>query len=533
METRVVALFCPNCGAPLSPDAGSSSLRCGYCNGVLLLQGPRVTYRGTAAASSGGAEQGERYSPPDATLSSTATKRFELSLLEQKVEGTLPDVFLPLELAEDRFALVSMRPTDDQGKTAAAQLESAQDALEASLEEDEDPGLAASHALEALLETGFRGKLEVLVALFDPKRAKVTVYNAGCRDSVYWVSQEEGRTIDAFRGHPALERKMLREAQEHFKSSPPVFLAQEDLVVILSAAYAGRGGGPYASGAGPLLHALNEHLGEEPLRVVTLAKNAFWEKRSRAEQGKAPSGDIRVAAVRARSPALPAKLEGGGEPRTFSTGRFSIALYAGARDQTELVPLFGQRSALLWLSPDPQQPMPDAATFGRAFEQARAAVITVLGREGHGDNENPRLAGRHALAAAAIPGVRICLVQLFDEWERVKHFRAGFKQPVALGSHGPREPASMQQFDEGGESTVHPGQRLFFPGAQAYAGEVTNMEQLAQVWPGGKASRLYQALFFHWRTKKTERALDLLARAAQADGAAGVVGMLLMDCREG
>jgi hypothetical protein len=110
----------------------------------------------------------------------------------------------------------------------------------------------------------------------------------------------------------------------------------------------------------------------------------------------------------------------------------------------------------------------------------------------------------------------------------VKYYRAGWKQPVALGPRGLKSDG-MQQFDEGGEATVNPGARLFFPGPLEYEGEQHLAEYFGQAWSGGKASRLYEAMREHWKTKKTDAALTKLARAAAADAKlASVVGMGLV-----
>ena len=62
---------------------------------------------------------------------------------------------------------------------------------------------------------------------------------------------------------------------------------------------------------------------------------------------------------------------------------------------------------------------------------------------------------------------------LVDAFERVKYFRAGWKQPLGLSGRGVRDGSAGQQFDEGGEATVADGCRLFFPGGLQYEGQVT------------------------------------------------------------
>lgn len=114
----------------------------------------------------------------------------------------------------------------------------------------------------------------------------------------------------------------------------------------------------------------------------------------------------------------------------------------------------------------------------------------------------------------------MAVIQLFDAYERVKYFRAGWKQPIGLGPRGVRDSNSGQQFDEGGEATVNEGARLFFPGGLAYEGQHGSPESFVTVWNGGKASRLYEAFTQHWKTKKTHAALERLARAAASDSPA-------------
>jgi hypothetical protein len=129
-------------------------------------------------------------------------------------------------------------------------------------------------------------------------------------------------------------------------------------------------------------------------------------------------------------------------------------------------------------------------------------------------------------------GLRMALIQLFDTHSRVKYFRSGWKQPVSLGPRGVRDADGIQQFDEGGEATVRDGGRLLFPGALSYEGQTGSIQALAEAWQGGKASRLYEAIADHWKTKKVDRALLKLALAAASDGAVDVSGMALVGARE-
>ncbi|MCP2821122.1 hypothetical protein NK918_24520, partial [Salmonella enterica subsp. enterica serovar Typhimurium] len=81
--------------------------------------------------------------------------------------------------------------------------------------------------------------------------------------------------------------------------------------------------------------------------------------------------------------------------------------------------------------------------------------------------------------------VRMAVIQLFDQHERVKYWRHGWKQPLALGPRGLRSDGGMQQFDDGGEVTVNEGSRLFFPGALEFEGQHAQASEFARVWRGG------------------------------------------------
>ncbi|MHB8877598.1 MAG: TFIIB-type zinc ribbon-containing protein, partial [Myxococcaceae bacterium] len=269
---RIQALHCPACGAPIEVPPGSPRATCSYCAASLAVANERVTDRSGRPSPPARPEDPLPFPQPPATLYTYASEgsRFELSVVEQELPERVPDLFTPVDLGEHRFALVYLRAVDSDGQTVAAELAGAFAALRASLEDDADPGLAANLALEALGKKGFVHKLECAVLLFEPRHMTMTGYSAGCRDSVVWVSSEEGRSIVPGGDHPALERKMLREARDYFSNMRPIRLAASDLVVFTSAGYAGRGKGGSGTARG-LFDALNEHLGEEPLRIVTLA----------------------------------------------------------------------------------------------------------------------------------------------------------------------------------------------------------------------------------------------------------------------
>lgn len=521
---RLQAPHCPSCGAPIDVPSGVDRVTCGYCNSALVVHAERVSTHRPPPPRSQADDEETPYPEPDATLWTKESPRFELSVIEQRIPDTVPELFSGVELGDERFAFVSLRVVDRDGRPVAHPVDTAFAALKASLENDGDPGLAANLALEALCAKAFEHRLECGVVLFEPRHMRVLPYAAGLGDGLLWASGEEGRCVTVGGHSSALERKMLRETADHFSNGREVQLAAGDLVLVPSAGFMGRGARGYSNGLRALLDVANEHLGEAPLRVVTLAKNAFWaEFQKQRRSVVAPVGDVRLAAVRAIPPPLSTALPGGATPHTFRTRRFEVAALAGARDALKLYPLKQDRHVLVWLSPEGGA-LPDGA-----LDVAARAVLALLDGD-TGDNENPRRAGREALAALGVgpDAVRLAVVQLFDEYERVKYFRHGWKQPVALGPRGFRGD-SMQQFDEGGEATVHEGARLFFPGALAYEGQHAQAAQLATVWPGGKASRLYEALGAHWKTKKSGPALNALALAAVSDQpGAPVVGLCVV-----
>ncbi|MDP1829312.1 MAG: hypothetical protein Q8L48_38965 [Archangium sp.] len=521
---QIQAPHCPSCGAPIEVPQGATRATCAYCATLLVIEAERVSTRRPRPEPRPSEEDDETpYPEPDATLWAKVFPRFELSVIEQRIPNAMPELFAGIELADERFAFISLRVVDKDGRPLAHSLDGAFEALRESLEADGDPGLSANLALEKLCEKPFDHRLECAVVLFEPKHMRVTTYASGLSSGLLWASGEEGRTIsiDGHRG--ALERKMLREASDHFSNARPILLAAGDLIIVPSAGYMGRGARGYSEGPRVLSDVANAQLGEEPLRVVTLAKNAFWaEFQKQRRSVNAPVGDVRVAAVRAISPPQVSALPNELTARSFRSRRFEFSGLAHPGDALELVPLHTDRQVLVWLSAVsgglPEGSMP----------KAMAAIREVLDGE-TGDNDNPRKAGREALAALALPpdSVRLCVVQFLDAFERVKYFRHGWKQPIGLGPRGLRGDG-MQQFDEGGEATVHEGSRLFFPGGLTYEGQHQDAPSFATAWRGGKASRLYAALTSHWKTKKTERAMSQLALAALSDESSAQLGGLAL-----
>ncbi len=510
---RLQALHCPSCGAPLDVPPSAPRLTCAYCRSSLVVHDERVsTQRPRPPPRAADAEEAP-YLEPEATLFSWEGARFELSTIEQVVPEAVPELFAGFEVQEQRFALVCLRVVDAEGAPIAHPLEPAFAALKESLGADRDPGLAANLALEALCEKPFAHALEVAIALFEPSAMRVVPYAAGVGEALVWASSEEGRCVTLSGHHERLERKSLLEAREHFTNGRPVQLAASDLVLFASAGVLGRGAQGYGNGLRAVLDTANAHLGEEPLRVVTLAKNAFWAdfQRHRSSR-KVPAGDVKLVAVRPILPPRVDRFPEGLEVKTFRSKRFELALASRPGDAIAFHELHDERRVAVWLEAV-EGPLPEGA-----LAKASAAVLAVLDRREHGDNDNPRQAGRDAYAALGVgpERVRLAVVQVFDRYERVKYFRGGWKQPLGLGPRGVKGDAG-QQFDEGGEATVHEGARLFFPGLLDYDGQVGTAEAFAEVWSGGKASRLYEALRVHWKTKRSAAALEQLGKAALAD----------------
>ncbi len=498
------AFYCPACGAPLDPGEATRTT-CGYCGSVLEIQRRQVTQ--TQRPDSGAAPS-EGPPLPLASLISVQTGRFELSIMEQLVPNTPPDGFFPLVLPDERFALAFLRLVDENNKTKVGDLDSLCRVITQSLSDEEDPGLAAFQALEHLSESTFLGRLEVAIMLFSPDRSKVTVYNAGCPGSIWWVSSEDGRVIDLFRAYPPLEKKMLRLSNDHFSNAPPCYLAADDLIVAVSAAYVGRGEDSYSDGSRVLIESLNANLGEHPLRVVTLAKNSYWESLPPAALETPPSGALRVAAVRALAPASAHDLPQATTVKCVEFENYEASFLLTGTEHLALHPLHDGRACFLLLKAD--------ALNAEEIERITKAVLEVLDRRDHGDNENPREAGRQALAQIE-RSCSILVLQVIPKYGRVKWFRAGWGQPICLGPRGMADSDFAQKFDGGGEASTAPRARLFFPGNLPFEGPQTGTKDVGESWYGGKASALYGALFSHWRTTDTSKALRKLLLAALGD----------------
>jgi len=502
------AFYCPCCGARLDPP-GSRRVHCAYCDAQLQAEPEFIS------------ESQPQRSDFSSRLSQNRSARFEMSWLHQRVCETELDLLHFESLSEKHSALVYLRRCDGEGRSQPGVL-SLQPLIE-NLRDYRDPGLAAHQALEWLCEQpqGFSHKLECAICLFDEERSRVTVYSAGCRDAIYWLSNEQASVTDLAGYQGPLERKMLAEERDHFSNGKPCQLAAMDALVIVSAGYAGRGDGPYASGTSVLVQELRELLGEDPLRLVTLAKNAFWEKRSPAAYEEDPSNSLHVVAVQARpnqlsAPATAFPLQSLGTPI------FELAGWSGPDDFLELLPLHDERHVLVWASNDGLPWSPEQSDL------LREAVLEVLDRPQHGDNENPRVAGR--LAQERVPLTRLVVIQCFDRYRRIKYHRVHNPHPVYLAPRQGQQSSNIMAYDEGGEVTLDPGSRLLFPGCPV-AGQPLTMNDLAAVWPGGKASALHLTLTKLWTTPPCQAALQKVLAAVVSDGIKAAPGYFLVTSR--
>ncbi|MBX3167077.1 MAG: hypothetical protein KF760_06685 [Candidatus Eremiobacteraeota bacterium] len=502
------AFYCPCCGARLDPP-GSRRVQCAYCDAQLQAEPEFIS------------ESQPQRNEFSSRLSQNRTGRFEMSWLHQRVCEHELDLLHFEPLGPKHSALIYLRRCDGDGRSQAGSLP-LQPVLE-SLRAYRDPGLAAHQALEWLCEQpqGFSHKLECAICLFDEERSRATVYSAGCRETIYWLSNEQASVTDLAGYQGPLERKMLAEERDNFSNGRSCELAAMDAVVIVSAGYAGRGDGPYASGTSVLVQELRELLGEDPLRLVTLAKNAFWEKRSPAAYEQDPSNSLHVVAVQTRpnqvrSPAAAFPLQ------SLGTVTFELACWSGPDDFLELLPLHDERQVLVWASNDGLPWTPEHSDL------LRSAVLEVLDRPQHGDNENPRVAGR--LAQQRLPLTRLVIIQCFDRYRRVKYYRVHNPHPIFLAPRQGQHGSNIMAYDEGGEATLDPGARLLFLGCSS-VGQPLSMNDLAGVWPGGKASALHLSLTKLWTTPPSQAALQKVLGAVVSDGVRTEPGYFLVTSR--
>lgn len=498
--------FCPCCGArsdsiPQANAQVSSQLQCQYCDALLLVEPQEILWpnaprsRPQTSSESGDLERSEW----PCRLYAQATCDFEMSVVRQELgnqgEGA-GEQFSCLSYEEGtKFAFVYLRIVDKSDGKVVPHYPLPIEAVDGCLSQHFDPGLAAYAALEYLCasDLGFPYRLEISIALFDGQHCTLKFYGAGNCNSHYLLSRREGRLIEISGRHrQGLEKKQLHDDEAFANMSTPLWLDSQDRYLFLSASLAD----------GPLYEVheqLRDEVGEEPLALITRAKNAYWKKLRGL-----PTGPIVVAAVRALQPPLLETVAPVAQQQ-FATRCYQMTINCLAQDFVEIHPLHNNRHAVIWASRGP-----DLEFFEEDAQRLRQEILAVLDRPDHGDNENPRQAGRNALAA--VDCAHLLVVQIFDQWERVKYFRGGWAHPIYLGARGERG-GGIQAFDGGGEVTVEAGARLFFPGSLIQWGEPTRLEDFSRTLPRGYACRLHDALRTHWKIPDNRACLDSLQRA--------------------
>lgn len=500
---------CPHCGAVLTVPPGAARVDCGFCGVQLRVEPDRVTAPAQPARPEATAEEkGPPFAEPEAVLRTVESPSIELSVLEQRVEGAPKALWRGLDLPQGRFALLELRTTDDEGHPVAGPLAALEEAVTQSLADDGDPGLAASVALE-LLPAAM--KLELGIAVVNPSDMTVLGYRAGVRDGWWWSSHDEGRSIQLDSNRPPLERRMLREARDHFSNASPIQLAAGDALLFLSAGALGRGDTErYPVGVRPLLDVANAQLGEHPLRLVTLIKNAFWEAKAESnwQRTTRPIGDVVVAAVRARARELVTTLPSGLRSVVHATGRFEVAQLLGESMHAELIPLTDDRAVVVTLTAE------RGAAGGQAFRRAAEAVRAVLNTEASSDSEDAVLAREKGLEAAGA-GHELTVVLLGEEHGVCRYALPRGRNALTCPDRANQ--STHQPVGQGGNAWLRDGGRLFLPSQLVLPLRTHDLAGLATSWPAGKCSRLYEALRFHWKSRSTERALQKTAFAVLTD----------------
>lgn len=511
-----------------------TGVTCEYCGATLLLDPGRITRQRAAAARprpvEATSEGGPALEQPDPTLSVRESARFSMRVIEQPAgspaSGESADLFTSLELGDDRFAIASLQCVDGDDGPLPLPMGGALAVLEESLGDDGDPGLAVNLFLEEISRHPRFKKLRAAVCVIDPRRTTATVYSAGVRSGLMWVSTEEGRPITAGPSHSALEKLDLAKRGNQFDNGKVIQMAALDLLVVPSFGFLydpalGMEGGR------ALTEVLRENFADEPERIVTLVKNAWWEARAKRRGADAPlSGDLVVAAVGAR---LAEPEEGALEDlrvELLSTDRFDVAVQRRPGDFVLLAEVEAGKRHVLIRARATGEVILDAANF----DALAAATLAVHAERGHGNFDNPRAAGRAGLAAIGRDDIDLIVCHLSDEHGRTKYFVNCTKLAPAIGARAVRPDHEQQQFDSGGEVTLPEHARILFPGTAPYEGEVLRGDHLAEVWYGGKASHLMEALRLAWRTRRADRALGKIARAMAADaGRDAVQGLALVQ----
>jgi hypothetical protein len=508
---------CPQCGAPVTvPVARDQAIRCEHCGCSLRLEAPAAPKPSPPPARTRREEEPAFLPRGEAALCALTLGRFEVALLRQAIRDDPVEamVFLPLE--KDRAAISFLRVVDKErgGEPLAAPMDALADAAAESLRAQGDPGLAVKAALRALDASKAPGFLEAYVAVLDSRRSDVVSLNAGCSGALLHASVEEARTINPTFDRGCLDRRALRGAPDAFANGQPLLLAAGDAVLLTSAGLTGDGRG-WAHGQRSTFDAVEKNWGANAPELALAIKDSFWEQHARSHgRAKPPCGDLLAIAVRVRANAeiVPATPLERFPIQRLVTPTFELALAPRPDAFFHWTPLHSERHGLLWIEGLPEG---DNAAI---LEKAKKAVLSLL--EGNtGDNENPRRAGREALVAMGLAKdarVRMLVLEMNDRHSAVRFFTRGWRPGFGLSPRSERG-GSLQHFDEGGHTWLKPGGRFVFPGELPITREITDEQQLATLWRGGKASSLYALAREHEEQRGSEAFLRALAGAARID----------------
>jgi hypothetical protein len=106
---------------------GAARVSCTFCAASLVVEESAHRVRGKRhpVPSTEAAPEHSPYDEPEAVLYDRPFPRFELSAIEQKIPTAAPEVFMALELDDQRFAVVQLRCVDAEGRPLAHDLSAA------------------------------------------------------------------------------------------------------------------------------------------------------------------------------------------------------------------------------------------------------------------------------------------------------------------------------------------------------------------------------------------------------------------------